>query len=504
MSAQNQLPNSTVSHESEHSWGQLTLTALATILFVRIISLYFNPTDLFFDEAQYWLWGKELAFGYFSKPPLLGWTIGAFTAVCGSDSEFCVRLPSPILHSITAGLIYLSAARLFDPKTGFWSALTYITLPGITLSSTLISTDVPLLLSWAGALWAFIRLRAELNWTNAILLGVFLGFGMMAKYAMAYFVMCSILFALIDRQARAVVFSAKAGLSLLISLAILAPNVWWNAQHKFITASHTGDNIGWSRGGLNPIKALEFLGSQFGVFGPILFAFLLIALFRFVREGWDSQQKFLVLFSIPVLALITIQGLLSKAYANWAAVTYIAASILVADLLVNRVPPIWKKVSFSIHFAIFAVFVIAIAFAAPGNITLPGNKEPFERLHGWSEIGKLTQKQLEQDDYVAVLGTYRHITAALVYYLRNQQKPVFALKRGARIHDHYELTRAYAGKPSGAVLLVSGSQEIAEIVPLFETVYLEKKVTLNQGTIRQLWFFRLEGYRGMKLDVEGK
>lgn len=495
MSAQEHASNISPNLQENRSWGLLTVIAILAILLLRIVSLYFNPTDLFFDEAQYWLWGKELAFGYFSKPPLLGWTIGAFTTICGSDSEFCVRLPSPVLHSITAGLIYLSATRLFDPKTGFWSALTYLTLPGITLSSSLISTDVPLLMCWAGALWSFIRLRQELTWTNAILLGVFLGLGLMAKYAMAYFVMCAILFAVFDRNARTIVFSPKALLSLAIALVIIAPNVWWNAQHQFITASHTGDNIGWG-GSLHPLKAFEFLGSQFGVFGPILFAFFLIALFRFVREGWDNEQKLLVLFSLPVLVLITFQGLMSKAYANWAAVTYIAASILVADLMVNRVPPIWKKISFSIHFLILAVFTIAIFFATPGNITLPGGKEPFERLLGWKQIGAKTRTQLEKGDYTAVLGAHRHITAELVYYLRRQDKPVFALKTGEAPHDHYELTRAFDGNPSGAVLLVSSSQNIADIVPRFKTVYLEEKVSIDQGTIRTIWFFRLEGYLG--------
>ena len=33
-----------------------------------------------FDEAQYWAYGHELAWGHFSKPPLVGWVILAATA----------------------------------------------------------------------------------------------------------------------------------------------------------------------------------------------------------------------------------------------------------------------------------------------------------------------------------------------------------------------------------------------------------------------------------------
>src|SRR5262245_47889921 len=77
---------------------------LAGLLAFRIAALAFNRTDLFFDEAQYWVWSLEPAFGYYSKPPLIAWTITAATAVCG-DGEFCVRLPSPILHTLTAFVV---------------------------------------------------------------------------------------------------------------------------------------------------------------------------------------------------------------------------------------------------------------------------------------------------------------------------------------------------------------------------------------------------------------
>ena len=39
------------------AWGVLAVTA------ARVVLLAFNRTDLFVDEAQYWLWGRELAFG---------------------------------------------------------------------------------------------------------------------------------------------------------------------------------------------------------------------------------------------------------------------------------------------------------------------------------------------------------------------------------------------------------------------------------------------------------
>src|SRR5688572_16058438 len=168
-------------------WPVLLWAGLGLLLLARLVALGLNGTDLFFDEAQYWSWSLEPAWGYYSKPPLIAWVIGAATAVCGSG-EFCIRLPSPLLHTATALMVFLIGRRLYDTQTGLWSALAFATLPGVSLSAGIISTDVPLLLCWAVALWAFIELieRPE-AWWPSLVLGVAFGLGLNAKYAMVFF-----------------------------------------------------------------------------------------------------------------------------------------------------------------------------------------------------------------------------------------------------------------------------------------------------------------------------
>ena len=51
--------------------NKLLLPAVVILLVVKIISVYFTDFNLFGDEAQYWLWSKNIDFGYFSKPPFL-------------------------------------------------------------------------------------------------------------------------------------------------------------------------------------------------------------------------------------------------------------------------------------------------------------------------------------------------------------------------------------------------------------------------------------------------
>ena len=81
------------------------------IFFLLIIKLYINhllEIPLHFDEAQYWSWSKQMAWGYFSKPPFLAWCINFISNICG-NGEGCIRSLSPFFHiATTLGIFYSS------------------------------------------------------------------------------------------------------------------------------------------------------------------------------------------------------------------------------------------------------------------------------------------------------------------------------------------------------------------------------------------------------------
>ena len=61
------------------------------------------------------------------------------------------------------------------------------------------------------------------------------GLGMLAKYAMIYFVLGVLAAAVIDRDARALLRSPSLWLAAAVGVAFVMPNVIWNAQHSFVT-----------------------------------------------------------------------------------------------------------------------------------------------------------------------------------------------------------------------------------------------------------------------------
>src|ERR1700749_4229200 len=83
------------------TWTVWAISLSLFFAFMRLLALRNSPLDLLPDEAQYWSWSRHLAFGYFSKPPVIAWLIRATTELTGSNDEWAVRLGAPLVHAAT-------------------------------------------------------------------------------------------------------------------------------------------------------------------------------------------------------------------------------------------------------------------------------------------------------------------------------------------------------------------------------------------------------------------
>ncbi|MCG8561600.1 MAG: glycosyltransferase family 39 protein [Hyphomicrobiales bacterium] len=467
---------------------------LAGLLAIRVIMLALAGTNLMFDEAQYWAWSQEPAFGYFSKPPMIAWIIGAMTGLCG-HGEFCVRLASPVLYTGTALFAYLAGKALYDARIGFWAAVVLATTPGASFSSGLISTDVPLLLFWTAALFAWARLLDTRSWGWTLALGAAIGLGLLSKYAMVYFYLCAAVYLVAAPEARWLLRDAR-GLALLALPALfLAPNVVWNLENGLATLSHTAANAKWGGSLFHPLKALEFFGGQFGVFGPILFGALLWIVARAPRHGSAGPERLLLAFSVPVIALVLTQAFLSRAHANWAAAAYPAAAILVTATLLNGGYRKLFRTSLALHLA-FLVLISAGNVFAPRLAAAPWGAA-FKRLVGWDEVGQAVRDKLQARAYGAVLTEDRVVTSQMLYYLRDVSTPLVAWRPFPAPRDHFELTRPFMPDTREPLLLVTLRPSVEYVTRHFERVeaLATARVPAGRGSPRTVRFYVLDGYK---------
>ena len=436
------------------------LLILLALTAVRLIGLVYSDVDLFFDESQYWAWSRELAFGYFSKPPLLAWVIAGAEAICGSG-EACIRAPAPILYLGTCLVSYAIAKALYDEATAFWAAILLATSAGVAFSSRIISTDVPLLFFWAVALLSYVRLLQGGDWRWGVLLGVSFGLGMLAKYAMIYFVLGIVAAALIDRDARALLRSPSLWLAAAIGGALVLPNAIWNAQNGFVTLTHVGHNIQGSGAAFSPLHGLEFLASQFAVFGPVAFGVLLIVLVRVRKPDIGRADRLMLCFAIPTLALVTATAFITRANANWAAPAFISANVLVAAVLVRHAA--WRWIAVSVAFGVAAQVLLFVGDANARRMSVPGLAKPdvYARTMGWRSLGEEVGKLARANGIGTIAAEQRDTVASLIYYQRDSGRPVLSWPTSAVPNHHFDLTRRLTAQAPGPVLFVTpcGSTE---------------------------------------------
>ena len=404
------------------------LVLLIALTALRIETLRLSPLNLHFDEAQYWTWSRAIEWGYFSKPPLIAWAIGATTSVFG-DSEWAVRLAAPVAHALGAIGLFLLGRRMYGAWAGFWSGTGWLLLPAVAFSSGIISTDALMLPLWAWALYALWRLIETRHWGWALALGVFVGVGALAKYAMLYFPLCATLAAWWWQPARAALQSRLGVIAGLAAFTVLLPNLVWNLHHGFVTVSHTAANARIDEGDLlNPDEALEFLTSQAGVIGPLMLIALLWLIWRGARRSADlaDEDKFLMAFVLPPLVIILVQAFFARANANWAAAAYPAAVVWITGSLIQTKPRrLFLGAAVALNLLLCGVISYAgvnTAFANSVGAIANGMK----RARGWEEtareIAMRATAQPGEPPFTAVLVDHRALYFELAYYWRDARR----------------------------------------------------------------------------------
>jgi 4-amino-4-deoxy-L-arabinose transferase-like glycosyltransferase len=466
---------------------------LVTVL--RVAFLAFVPYPLFGDEAQYWVWAQEPAFGYYSKPPMVAWAIALFTGL-GHDSEFWIRLASPLCHALTALCVYGIGREAFQERTGFWSGLLYLTLPAVWFSSGLVSTDPLLLLCWSLATWLLLCALRTGVWSYWLGSGIIAGAGLLAKYAMAFWFVGVLLALLLIPALRTRHNLLMACLLLVASLLVLAPNLYWNAQHGWLTFQHTGENAHWQwRELFHPVSLLTFWASQFAVFGPVLLGLLLGGIIVWRQTLLPHRAaRLLLCLVLPVLLAISVQALLSRANANWAATAYIGGCVLVAWLAEQRFCQSWLRGSVVGHSVVALLFMGMVALPS----ALPPAFDPMKRLRGYDVLGQEIARVLQTlPDDTKVLTNHRMLSALLLYYGRPVVNDIRKWNPDGRVDDTFELKGSLQAGEKSPLLLVS-RDSLKPVLDTFTEYQMLPAIVIQTHPGRNMVFHiaLAKGFRG--------
>ena len=406
--------------------NKILLPSFIVLLLLKIGALNFTTFNLFGDEAQYWLWSKDIDFGYFSKPPFLSWIIRVYTEILGSSFVSLKLLPSFVYLLIAWSIYNLLLNSGLNKKDSFAGCLIFLFIPAVSFSSFIISTDLFLLLFWTLSLNELIKINSEQALKNFILLGIFLGLGFLSKYAAIYFVICLFVLILFDKRFRKIFLDNLFGfcLTFLCVFVIIVPNIIWNFNNDWITLQHTSDNANFGNIEIDLIRGLEFLLIQVLMLGPFM---VLGGLFGFNK--WNYIQKIFLIFSMPIILIVLVEAIIVRANANWAA----PALISLFALLYIRINNSFLKIAnYIFNFTVCFVLFVMIGTSYPSKI--------FDRISGINDYALKIYSNSSSGVIKNIVVSDRLLFSSLNFELRDKDINFYMpYKEGDEITNHFKI-----------------------------------------------------------------
>jgi 4-amino-4-deoxy-L-arabinose transferase-like glycosyltransferase len=492
----------------------LSVLLLAGAEVIWILAAFWIP--LFPDEMYYWEWSRHLAAGYFDHPPAIAWLIRGGTLLLGSTA-IGIRLPSIICGMIAALGVQVCAGEIGGVEAKERAAGIFVALPLLSGVFILATPDAPLLAAVSWALYAVLRATrpgpapaASLRWW--LIAGALLGAGFLSKYTVVLVPAGVALAAALHKPLRQLYATSGPYLALLLAATVIVPLLAWNAGHDWISFRfQLAHGLGTPRGGSALDREVSFLAGQVALASPILLAMLAWATGKSLRDG--SSPRAVLLAGVVVFAFAFFAWSASRkpVEANWPALAYPAAIVLLAAAPLERRGRRWLVAGQALG---AGLIVTALLLVATPLLTLRQEPEATAQAYGWKEVAAAVAEEAAGalKDSVAVAGGGRLFfaanryqdAAALAFYLPGQPE-VFALNMGSR-PNQYDLwpgfpATARAGDRLLLVIDQRGNDQttvIGRLLPYFRAVEVGVVVERRRGAsvlgAKRVWL--LSGWWG--------
>ena len=473
----------------------LVWAVLLGLLAVRLVAITVSPLGPGVDEAQYWLWGQTPQLGYYSKPPLIAWIL-ALTDRIFADQIIGLRVAAPVLHLLSALILWQTGAVMFSEKAGRLAAVLWASLPVVGLGSFVMSTDTPMLLFWSAGLFCFTHAlqasRYVYRWI--ICCGICIGLAALAKYAGLYFLLGVLAVLGTDRSRRG---RQRVMLVLVFCMAVLVTSLptWvWNISNGFVTILHLGENANLQDSQASFSGAAAFWAAQLGVAGPVV---LVMLVFTTARAGHGEPGRWLHLFVWPVLVIMTVQAVLKEANANWAVAAYPAAILLVSQMIVASRQRLMRRagqLAVLVNLVICSGFIAASASGSLGPFA-PAS-DPFRHLKGWPALAEQTLSAARTTGARTIIAYDRESAALLHWHLQGHLQgeglAIVLPRLGPGAGNHYHRRYPLSPRSARPLLALTDTDSAPTHLPVeadWRSGGARSEVKISRRDSRRVWFW---------------
>jgi hypothetical protein len=223
-------------------------------------------TTLNNDEAYYWMYSKNLAWGYFDHPPMIALMIriGYFFF----HNELGVRLIVVLSQLLAFWIIWLLTNKEQHKKKEniLLFFIIAVILPVCNIYGFISTPDAPLILFSAIFLLAYKRFLENEIWQNTLFLGISIAALMYSKYHGGLLIILVIL------SNPALLKNFKFYSAAFLSLLLFFPHLFWQYSNDFPSVKyHLIERVS----AFNPRHVPEYLASQFFFNNPFILVLLI-------------------------------------------------------------------------------------------------------------------------------------------------------------------------------------------------------------------------------------
>lgn len=301
---------------------KIFLLFLGAIFLLNLLQSHL--TELIFDEAYYWHYAQNMAWGYFDHPPMVALLVKISSFFF--DGELGVRFMGCVL---SAGIYIILWSLIDNPKKKEYITHFFILVFSMTLVHAygfLTLPDTPLLFFTALFLLTYKKFLQK----PSVLLAVSLGMVMAALMYSKYHAVLVIIFVLLSNIK--LVLNKYAWLAVIVALISYTPHFIWLFENDFISIKyHLFER---------PNRAYEFADFTLGFFVNLVailgFTFPWIYWALFKTKASDKFTKALLFLTYGVLVFFFISSFNRRVQTQWIIIISIPLAIIAFNFLLQN------------------------------------------------------------------------------------------------------------------------------------------------------------------------
>ena len=388
---------------------------LAAIFILNLIQS--NFTQLIFDEAYYWYYSQNMAWGYFDHPPMVALLVKISSFFF--NGELGVRFMSCVLSAVNILLLWL---MIDNPKKNDYVKHFFVLVFSMTLLNAygfFTLPDTPLLFFTSCFLLTYKHFIKKPTAVIAILLGVFMAALMYSKYhavLVIFFVLLSNL---------KLVTNKYAWLSVTVALCCYAPHFYWLYDNDLVSIKY---HLYERPNGAYSFEkyTLGFFVNLVAVFG-LTFPFIYKALFK--TKGNDLFNKALIYLTYGVLIFFFISSFNRRVQTQWIIIICIPLVVIAFNYMLQN------KQALTWIFRLGLINTVLIIYLRMGLAYQPLLFNFFYESHGNKEWAQAIEKEVGNIP-VVFENSYRN---APMYSFYTNGTPTFSLNNFMYRKNQYSI-----------------------------------------------------------------